>query len=121
MAAWQESLNQHTLDSRSITKLESALAWLYIFASKVVGAEGARALAEALRSEACTLHTLHLYADVGEDGVRTLAEALRSEACTLHTLNLDDNGVGPTERGRLRRRSRARPARCTRSTSGPTM
>ena len=59
-----------------------------------VGADGARALAEALRSEACTLHTLNLEDnDVGEDGARALAEALRSEACTLHALSLVDNDV----------------------------
>ena len=79
MAAWQESLNQHTLDLAS---------------SKVV------ALAEALRSASCTLHKLDLdYNDVREDGVRALAEALRSEACTLHTLNLNIDGMSDDRLG----------------------
>ena len=60
-----------------------------------VGAEGARALAEALTSETCTLHTLTLQRNfVGDDGARALAEALRSEKCTLHTLDLLNNDVG---------------------------
>ena len=58
----------------------------------------ARALAEALHSDACTLHILIINLnidDVGDDGARALAEAmLRSEAYTLHTLDLNANDVG---------------------------
>ena len=59
-----------------------------------VGDEGARALAEALRSDTCTLHTLGLRSNgVGDDGARALAEALRSDTCTLHTLHLNIDAV----------------------------
>ena len=63
--------------------------------SNGVGDDGARALAEASKSDTCTLHTLHLLNNrVGDDGARTLAEALRSETCTLHTLDLRNNRFG---------------------------
>ena len=53
------------------------------------------ALAEAIKSETCTLHTLDLEGNgVGADGARALAETLRSETCTLHTLDLRHNGFG---------------------------
>ena len=73
------------------------------------------ALAEALRSETCTLHTLHLpYNEVGAEGARALAEALRSESCTLHTLDLHYNGVGADverdlDEARALSRARRRP------------
>ena len=54
-----------------------------------VGADGGRALAEALKSDTCTLHTLELYNNgVGADGAHALAETLKSDRCTLHTLHL---------------------------------
>ncbi|XRB09638.1 hypothetical protein NFJ02_41g108000 [Pycnococcus provasolii] len=50
------------------------------------------ALAETLKSEKCTLHTLDLTKNnLGDDGARALAEALRSDKCTLHTLYFGNN------------------------------
>ena len=60
-----------------------------------MGDDGARALAEALQCDTCTLHTLDLAGiEVSDDGLRAFAEALRSDTCTLHTMDLNDSEVG---------------------------
>ena len=47
------------------------------------------ALAEALKSDTCTLHELELHDnEVSADGAHALAETLKSDRCTLHTLHL---------------------------------
>ena len=71
IAAWKGRLSQHTL---RLSRDE-------------FGEGGARALAEALRSEACTLHTLILFGrDMGEGGARALAAALETGPCLLESI-----------------------------------
>ncbi|KAK3274796.1 hypothetical protein CYMTET_17039 [Cymbomonas tetramitiformis] len=54
-----------------------------------IGAEGAEALAEALKSADCKLHMLNLTGNgIGGDGAKALAEAVKSADCKLDTLDL---------------------------------
>ncbi|KAK3271792.1 hypothetical protein CYMTET_19882 [Cymbomonas tetramitiformis] len=54
-----------------------------------IGDEGAKALAEAVASSECKLHTLELGRNgIGAEGAKALAEAVASSECKLHTLYL---------------------------------
>ncbi|KAK3274798.1 hypothetical protein CYMTET_17040 [Cymbomonas tetramitiformis] len=60
-----------------------------------IGDEGAEALAETVKSADCKLHVLNLSRNgIGGDGAKALAEAVKSADCKLHTLDLSDNGIG---------------------------
>ncbi|KAK3235748.1 hypothetical protein CYMTET_54069 [Cymbomonas tetramitiformis] len=59
-----------------------------------IGAEGAKALAEAVASSECKLHALDLrYNEIGDEGAKALAEAASSE-CKPHTLILEEVAGG---------------------------
>ncbi|XRB25350.1 hypothetical protein RI054_43g152080 [Pseudoscourfieldia marina] len=81
--------------AEALTSETCTLHTLYLVGNEVSD-DDARALAKALRSDKCKLHELYLDVnEVRDDGARALAEALRSDTCTLHTLNLHYNRVGP--------------------------
>ena len=80
--------------AEALTSETCTLHTLYLVGNEVSD-DDARALAKALRSDKCKLHELYLDVnEVRDDGARALAEALRSDKCTLHTLDLRYNGVG---------------------------
>jgi Ran GTPase-activating protein (RanGAP) involved in mRNA processing and transport len=69
----------------SVTRLD--LSGLYI------GAEGAKAVAEAIKLNS-TLHTINLwYNSIGDEGAKAVAEALKVNS-TLQTIDLVGNSIG---------------------------
>ncbi|KAL0228888.1 hypothetical protein GEMRC1_013508 [Eukaryota sp. GEM-RC1] len=80
-------------DCRFFSELSPVFSYSYS-KRNLIGPEGARALAEALKVNSTITHIKLEDNSIGPEGARALAEILKVNSTITH-INLEDNSIGP--------------------------